>query len=380
MKSSLKALKTLTGSAFRSHSSQANARNSSAQGASRNISIRASPTNLNDTVPDPIAPEPTISMDAEDFLEPIITRDAVVHFAYDVNNPPPRPDADAANTQAEGSSWTRFVCISDTHCNMFKVPDGDVLLHAGDLTHSGRFKQMKPTIDWIKQQMHPHKIIIAGNHDLTLDHDWYLEHGDGWHRTLENPPDIRKLMEPREGDTTFHYLQYESLEIMHGNTRWKAFGSPGSPWFGGWAFNYDRETEAQGITDQIPEDVDILLTHGPPRGILDLTSRGVLAGCAALKSRVEQLRPAIHIFGHIHEDRGAIVQEWPDSDATNTTTTATGSGDEATQENPSTRRKQRKFTVFVNAAVQPGFQNKSLMTPGTSGYHYPAIIVDIRNQ
>jgi hypothetical protein len=91
--------------------------------------------------------------------DPIITEDAVVHFVYDVDNPPPRPDAgEAASTQNGSSAWTRFICISDTHCNTFKVPEGDVLLHAGDLTHTGRFKQMKPTVSWLKSLPHPHKM------------------------------------------------------------------------------------------------------------------------------------------------------------------------------------------------------------------------------
>jgi hypothetical protein len=89
----------------------------------------------------------------------IVTEDAVVHFVYDVDNPPPRPDAEkAASAQNGRSDWTRFICISDTHCNTFQVPDGDVLLHSGDLTHTGRFRQMKPTIAWLKSLPHPHKM------------------------------------------------------------------------------------------------------------------------------------------------------------------------------------------------------------------------------
>ena len=90
-------------------------------------------------------------------LDPITTPGAVVHLAYDINNPPPRPDAEVV-AQNGSSTWTRFVCVSDTHCNTFNVPNGDILLHAGDLTHTGRFKQMKPTIEWLKSLPHAHKM------------------------------------------------------------------------------------------------------------------------------------------------------------------------------------------------------------------------------
>jgi hypothetical protein len=80
-------------------------------------------------------------------LDSIVTEDAVVHFMYDVDDPPPRPGltttsssqvANESQESEQAASWTRFVCISDTHCNMFDVPEGDVLLHAGDLTHTVR--------------------------------------------------------------------------------------------------------------------------------------------------------------------------------------------------------------------------------------------------
>jgi hypothetical protein len=97
-------------------------------------------------------------------MDSIITEDAVVHFVYDVDSPPHRPDAGEATSAQNGiSNWTRFICISDTHCNTFKVPDGDVLLHSGDLTHSGRFEQMKGTIEWLKSLPHPHKMYVQSD-------------------------------------------------------------------------------------------------------------------------------------------------------------------------------------------------------------------------
>lgn len=150
MKLSLNALKNLKESIFRSATLRESLKNQR----------RIDPNKSETPTPESNAAISNVSMDSEHSMEPIVTRDAVVHFAYDVENPPPRPtsETDAANGYTGIPSWTRFVCISDTHCNTFKVPDGDVLLHAGDLTHSGRLNQMKPTIDWIKGQPHPHKM------------------------------------------------------------------------------------------------------------------------------------------------------------------------------------------------------------------------------
>lgn len=302
-------------------------------------------------------------------MENIQTEDVSLYFTYDIHNPPAKP---SNNGQWK---WTRFVCISDTHCNRFKVPDGDVLLHAGDLTHTGRLKQMLTTTNWLKSLRHPHKLIIAGNHDLTLDHDWYLTDGKAWHINRgppEDPEAVRQLLNPEPDDITFEYLQYQSTEFTHEGTDWKAYGSPGSPWFGGWAFNYDRGTEAEDLAKNIPDDVDILLTHGPPHRILDRVYAGELVGCKALASRVEEIRPIIHIFGHIHEARGAIVHYWPEE-------TNQDQGESSQQAFINSNKVQRKFTIYVNASVQPTYRYQDHLVGGTNGAHYPAIIIDVRH-
>lgn len=312
---------------------------------------------------------PFVDDDASEW-DPIITEDVVVHFKYDVANPPQRPDqldvpADTGPVGSGDSQWTRFICISDTHCNTFDLPQGDFLLHSGDLTHTGRAKQVQGTMKWLKSQPHPHKIIIAGNHDLTLDRDFYLEHGSRWHRQqTEDVEEIKKFVEP-QGDTTFHYLEYENMTITEGGATWKVYGSPGSPWFGGWAFNYEQG-EAPELVSRIPNDTDILLTHGPPSGILDETTPGARVGCRELWKKVQSVRPKIHVFGHIHEARGAVVKYWDEEDATGTPVT----GDLG----------QRRFTVFVNAATYPTYKHREIQSKGTEGYHYPPIIVDIRSE
>ncbi|KAG8824530.1 hypothetical protein FRC19_001598 [Serendipita sp. 401] len=332
-------------------------------------------------------------------LDSIVTEDVVVHVHYDVKQPPPRPNTSMHQSQARNDAsaeilkyqWTRFICMSDTHCNTFEVPEGDVLLHSGDLTHSGRFKHLEHTAAWLKELPHPHKIVIAGNHDLTLEKEFYLREGHRWHRKqLEDPDAVRKLMETDEGDGSFQYLEYESTTFEMNDKTWKVYGSPGSPWFGGWAFNYKRGQAAEVVASLIPDDIDILLTHGPPHRILDTTTSRVHAGCEALSPRVAQIRPKIHVFGHIHEARGAVVRYWDDQEmVTEPMDTASDKGgDTRAEATPSTLSDtetggggatgEKKFTVFVNAAVHYTHKHQHTLRKGTEGWHYLPIIVDIR--
>jgi Icc-related predicted phosphoesterase len=84
----------------------------------------------------------------------------------------------------------------------------------------------------------------------------------------------------------------------------KFYGSPWQPWFYDWAFNLQRCPEIRSKWELIPEGIDILITHGPPYGIEDLTARGDKAGCHDLLEVVEKIKPRVHIFGHIHEGYG----------------------------------------------------------------------------
>lgn len=87
-------------------------------------------------------------------MEPQLTTltspDAIVHLEYDIASPPPKPS----------SQWTRFICISDTHSRTFSVPDGDILLHSGDLTNSGTYADLQITMEWLRQLPHPKKLFV----------------------------------------------------------------------------------------------------------------------------------------------------------------------------------------------------------------------------
>ncbi|RMG76005.1 MAG: metallophosphoesterase [Bacteroidetes bacterium] len=176
----------------------------------------------------------------------------------------------------------RIVCLSDTH-NLHRqipVPEGDLLLHAGDFTQRGEEDQTRDFLDWFAGQPHPHKVFIAGNHDFIAE---------------EQPALFRSLIP--EG---VHYLENESIKVA-GLQLW---GSPVTPWFFDWAFNKQRGTEIGEYWAGIPAGLDILITHGPPYGIRDLNHEGKIIGCEALNHRVWEVKPRLHLFGHIHEGYG----------------------------------------------------------------------------
>ena len=178
----------------------------------------------------------------------------------------------------------KCIAIADTH-GMYKdleIPDGDILIHAGDITRHGKLSELNDFNDWLGEQPHKHKIIIAGNHD------WCFER--------QKETSIKIL-------TNAIYLEDQSIEI-EGH---KFYGSPWQPWFMNWAFNLQRGEEIQEKWDLISNDVDVLITHGPAFGILDKIYSGEKTGCENLLTKIEEIKPKIHICGHIHEGYGRVV-------------------------------------------------------------------------
>jgi len=176
----------------------------------------------------------------------------------------------------------RVVCLSDTHNRQgFDVPDGDILIHAGDLTGRGTLPEITAVDEWLGRLPHRHKIVIAGNHDFLFE---------------ENSALARSLI------TNATYLQDSAAEAEG----FKIWGSPWQPWFYDWAFNLRRGEALREKWAMIPEGTDILVTHGPPMGILDETDHGERAGCQDLRDRIAGMSapPRLHVFGHIHEAYG----------------------------------------------------------------------------
>lgn len=186
----------------------------------------------------------------------------------------------------------KIVCISDTHAQhrKFDIPDGDVLVFAGDIMTDGwAGHEIRDFNTWLGELPHKHKIVIAGNHDRRLEMDYQTS---------------------KEFFTNAIYLQ-DTGTVIDG---FKFWGSPYTPEFCNWAFNARRGEDIQSHWDKIPKDVDVLITHGPPLGRLDKTgglsrvSPGVWLdqslGCADLAKTVDLIRPQLHIFGHIHGGYG----------------------------------------------------------------------------
>lgn len=187
---------------------------------------------------------------------------------------------------AENSSpvdTLRVVCISDTHGlhrSMPPIPAGDLLLHAGDLTNHGELSQVRDLNDWFGELPHPHKVVIAGNHDFSFDN----------YRRREAEAVL----------TNVTYLRDQSVTVEG----LKIYGSPWQPWFHDWAFNRRRGPDIAMVWELIPDDTDILLTHGPAHGIGDRCVDGSLVGCEDLLLELHRIQPKLHVFGHIHEAHG----------------------------------------------------------------------------
>ena len=168
--------------------------------------------------------------------------------------------------------------ISDTHGlhEELKLSAGQILIHAGDITEYGTEEEVIDFLKWFAQQPYNYKIFIAGNHDFFLQ---------------ECKPSKLKRLIPEN----IIYLQNSGIQI-NGINIW---GSPVIPYFLGMAFNARSGKPLKKVWDKIPTNTDILITHGPPEGILD---NGF--GCNQLMEQVNKTQPLIHVFGHIHQQHG----------------------------------------------------------------------------
>lgn len=214
----------------------------------------------------------------------------------------------------------KVVLISDTHTRhkhltskAFKpgLPDGDLLIHAGDFTSVGQKGETISFIEWADQQASRYTygvVFIAGNHERSFDPKYFREHEDSdlWDNLshLRKPTWLRNILSDLEpGRSRVTYL--ENQEIILGGI--KIWGSPVTPWFYGekWAFNKQRGSEIKEVWDQIPADTDIIVTHGPVIGRHDYVPSAIkYTGCEELKNKVEEIKPRLHVCGHIHEGHG----------------------------------------------------------------------------
>ena len=177
--------------------------------------------------------------------------------------------------------------ISDTHTyhGLLDTPENiDMVIHSGDATNPKNPYvskiEMQNFIYWYSLLPIKHKIFVAGNHDVCIE------------RGLIKKDDFERA--------GIVYLENDCIEVQG----LKIWGSPISPTFGtGWAFNKSR-SKTHEVWKHIPDDTDIVVVHGPPKGILDLsydtTSKLEFCGDQSLKKRMLVLNPKLCLFGHIH--------------------------------------------------------------------------------
>jgi Icc-related predicted phosphoesterase len=156
------------------------------------------------------------------------------------------------------------------------VPEGDVLLFAGDATRKGELAELADFNDWLMGLPHPHKFVIAGNRDFCFE---------------------SKLRESRAVLSAARYLQDETAQVG----AFRIYGSPWQPAFLNMAFNLERGEALRVKWALIPADTDVLVTHTPPYGIGDKLLTGGLVGDRDLTEAVRRIHPRLHVFGHIHE-------------------------------------------------------------------------------
>lgn len=205
-------------------------------------------------------------------------------------------------------------CISDTH-NKHKsifLPGGDILIHSGDATGRGTSGEIESFLKWYGSQDYIYKIFVAGNHDWGF----------------EREPERYEEMCKKYGVIYLNDSGFTIQDIDTGKDI-KIWGSPVQPEFCNWAFNrrvgkelpdnYDPYHTYEKINkwikphwDLIPDDTDILITHGPPEGILDSVQNhfhpgGENVGCPHLRDAVKRVKPKLHVFGHIHDQSGLMV-------------------------------------------------------------------------
>jgi len=192
--------------------------------------------------------------------------------------------------------------ISDTHGQhrSLKLPDADILIHAGDMSGVGKKKEIDDFFDWFSNLPHKYKITICGNHDFWFDADHYRN----FDLTTEMAANGERLAVIPDN---IIYLEDSGIEIEG----IKIWGSPVTPEFHNWAFNRQRGPVIKKHWDLIPDDTDIVISHGPPAGCgyLERTIYGEPVGCVDLADALTRVKPKLSVFGHIHEGYGLYTLE-----------------------------------------------------------------------
>jgi Icc-related predicted phosphoesterase len=227
-----------------------------------------------------------------------------------------------------------FLILSDTHDFDFfsqdttqplrkgRVPeDIDVVLHCGDFTENGSPDQIQRAFEALGSIEAELKLLIAGNHETSLDREFFASQ-DGEDAEHEHCKELLKFYAHKYGVNFLEEGTY-SFTLNSGAT-FAIYASPYTPEFGISAYQYksahDRynpkgyvlpEAESAATsTSIIHAGTDIVMTHGPPRYVLDCTTDGVSAGCEHLRRAICRVKPKLHCFGHIHYGYGIRRIRW----------------------------------------------------------------------
>lgn len=204
---------------------------------------------------------------------------------------------------------TKICMISDTHGlhDQFEIPECDILIHAGDFTNVGELKDVVSFFEWLRKQPAKQIVFIAGNHDISLDYDMGDQYDNVTRQLFWNKHyNIMDLIDDLPDN--IHYLNQETVIINDLNI----YGSPYTPTFGrGWAFNVDRGIPLRRVWEDIPHNTDILVTHGPPYGMMDkvdtkfwMNSDENVGDKDLLAAIKERPNIKLVVCGHIHDNNG----------------------------------------------------------------------------
>ncbi len=198
--------------------------------------------------------------------------------------------------------------ISDTHCrhDLLQIPSGvEMVVHCGDESNAHKSKQnveeANSFFEWYQALPIPQKVFVPGNHSMAIEHGLIKP---------EYYPGVTFLIHQ------LSEFDWTGLGVAD-NRKFKIFGSPYTPWFFNWAYNLARP-DLKAIWQSIPADVDLLVTHGPPKGILDVTKdwktkEPIHIGSLSLTREVlHRIKPTLHAFGHLHDETGIKNFGWLD--------------------------------------------------------------------
>ena len=175
----------------------------------------------------------------------------------------------------------KAVVLADNHTDYdFETPEGDLLIHCGDFTFHGNPKEMEKFKNYLKRQPHEHKLFIFGNHEkVDKELTYWIDY-----------------LEDETGAKCIHEKEYKINGL-------KFFGSSYTPQFMNWGFMQDEETRER-YWENMYDGMDVLVTHGPPMGIMGKIEDGTEIGCEYLRKFVDRVKPKYHFFGHNHAGAG----------------------------------------------------------------------------